>query len=198
MNDCSACAAPARRTPRERGLSLVEILVAAAIVAIALLSHAATTLAGHRLTVAEENRSVALQFVRDFVERLRSDEDWEGLYSRIDALQRTAGGTKEGEGGQLNLVSAYYGDLEVPGALGTVGALVEAPVTVVGPSRQLREDASAPAFGLPYDLNGDGVVGSADCSADYRALPVLVTLRWEGAGDVEQSIRVATWLRGER
>ena len=47
---------------------------------------------------------------------------------------------------------------------------------------ELREDAADTRFGTPRDLNGDGVSGDAlDHSADYRILPVVIEVDWNGA-----------------
>jgi prepilin-type N-terminal cleavage/methylation domain-containing protein len=194
-----------RRRAGTRGLSLVEVLVAAAVVSIALLSHAASTLAGHRLTQSEESRSVALQFVREFLERIRADEDWAGLYARLVAQDAIVEPGSTGGAGvvvtdlpSLRAPTDYYSDCEVPASLGPVQVLVQVPFVLSGTTRVLREDQTAPAFGLPYDLSGDGVVDSLAHGADYLALPIVVTLRWTGPGEVPQTLRVSTWLRGER
>ena len=51
-----------------------------------------------------------------------------------------------------------------------------------------------PEFGTPLDLNLDnGLIDSADRSADYRVLPVVVRVRWSsmaGTGEV----RISTLL----
>jgi hypothetical protein len=62
----------------------------------------------------------------------------------------------------------------------------------------LREDADLPAFGLPFDLNGDGVIDGSARNADYRALPLTVTFRFDTAGAAPVEIAVNTWLTGER
>jgi hypothetical protein len=194
-----------RRRAGTWGLSLVEVLVAAAVVAIALLSHAASTLAGHRLTKSEESRSVALQFVREFLERIRADEDWAGLYARLQAKAVAAeSGSSAGtgaviqDGQKLHQATDYYSDCQVPGSLGPVGVLVQVPYVVSGTTKELRENQAAPAFGLPFDLSGDGAVDSGSHGADYLALPIVVSVRWTGPNEVPQTLRVSTWLRGER
>jgi len=70
----------------------------------------------------------------------------------------------------------------VPGdADGLVGQ-IRFPELPAGGLTQLREDLVDPDFGSPRDLNGDGVVGDAeDHAADYRLLPVVIEVDWNGA-----------------
>jgi hypothetical protein len=49
---------------------------------------------------------------------------------------------------------------------------------------ELREDVVDTDLGLPRDLNGDGAIDGADHSADYRILPVRVTVSWTGQNGV--------------
>jgi hypothetical protein len=50
----------------------------------------------------------------------------------------------------------------------------------------LREDVNLPELGMPRDLNGDGAVDAGNHSTDYRLLPVIVRVRWQGAGGPSQ------------
>ncbi len=196
-----------RRPPAEAGISLIEVLIAAAVVAVSLLAHAATTLNGHRLTTADEGRSVAIQATRQFLERMRSDADWAGLFARLRLLEaqaRTAGGTNADAA--LLAPTVYYADYLPPLGITNVKVLVDVPdsvpllggLPVVGGTPVLREDASLAPFGLPFDLNGDGVIDSAARDADYRALPIIVTFRYEVPGSAPVRFQVHTWLTGER
>lgn len=46
----------------------------------------------------------------------------------------------------------------------------------------LREDLDEPRLGMPRDLTGEGDVVGSVAWPDCRLLPVLVRLRWRGAG----------------
>lgn len=65
---------------------------------------------------------------------------------------------------QLNDPDGLAGRIEFPG----------------GGGLELREDVVAPEFGLPRDLNADGVIDGADHSDDYLILPVRVVVEWRG------------------
>jgi hypothetical protein len=172
--------------------------VASAVVSIALLSHAASTLTGHRLTKTEESRGLAIQTLRDFVERMRADEDWASLYGRLrQKADATNPGSKEP---RYYALTDYYPDVQLASELVDTSIRVDVPSTepAGGGAKVLREDDDLPAYGLPFDLNGDGAVDSTDRASDYRALPVVVTFRWSASGELGHSLRLTTWLRGER
>jgi type II secretory pathway pseudopilin PulG len=176
----------------QRGITLLETMIATAIASAALLFHAAGTLAGHRLTKAEETRSVALQSVREFVERMRADDDWGSIYSRFHSKATQAAYLGSQSDPRFFAPTDYYGDFATPEGLGTVTVLVQVPAT----DNVLREDAQDARYGLPYDLNGDGVVDSSAHDADYIVLPVVVRFRWTPPGEAAQEIEVPTWMGG--
>ena len=175
---------PDRRRPAA-GFSLLETLIAGALLSIALLAHASTVLSDHRLNESVESRSVALESARHFVERMRADDDWEGLYGRLRYLSMVGAGCDP---------RVYYPDFSPPSTLGEVRVRVEVPSGLVAGAPALREDVESLAFGLPFDLNGDGVVDAASHDVDYRALPVIVRWRWTPAGEAQHEIAITTWL----
>ena len=164
---------------------------------MALLWHAASSLGGYNLMRAQAGHGGALQTMRHFMERLRTDPDWETLYDRL-STQAEVAAPPEGY-----LPQVYYSDFDPPNALGQVRILVEVPrAAAVGslPTDPLvlREDISAVRFGLPHDLNGDGVIDSLGHGNDYRGLPIIVHFNWTAPGESPQSLRISTYLRGLR
>jgi len=200
-----APARPASPRPRRRapdGFTLIEVLIGTVVIAVALMGHMASTFAEYKLARVEQARSEVLHVARQFVERLRSDDDWAGLYGRLRQLQVLAEeGTGTGdrlEDGRLAWrPEAYYQDFVLSEFLSTLVVLVDVPFDPLEPT-ELRENLVAPRFGLPADLDGNGVVDGESRLADYRVLPVVVTFRWRPNGDAAHELRVATWLRGYR
>jgi hypothetical protein len=172
-----------------------------------VLTQVSSTLAEQRLLKEQRARRTCLQAMRQFVERLRSDDAWSTLYARLHAqalLARTPGldATLLDDGREAFPPSAYYADYVA--APGTEGArvLVEVPAAPLatdplGPE-VLREDVAQPVFGLPADLNGDGTIDGASRNADYAVLPLLVTWRWAPVGEAARDEHVVLWLRGNR
>ncbi|MHC5010508.1 MAG: type IV pilus modification PilV family protein [Planctomycetota bacterium] len=189
-----------RQRRHEGGFTYLEAICSVVVLAIALLGHAASTVTEHRLAEAGQVRSEALHASRQFVERLRADEDFTGLLSRILALQLTtgAGGKATLDDGRTAFdPTAYYPDFVVPDAVDSMAVRVEVPLHV-GDVVSLREDQNLPYFGLPGDLNGDGAVDDQPRDDDYRALPVAFTFRWVPPGQAPAELRFSTWLRGRR
>jgi type II secretory pathway pseudopilin PulG len=186
----------------QRGISLLEVLFGGIVLAVALLGHVASTFHEYRLAREEQTRSEVLAVARQFMERMRSDEDFAGMYQRLRTLQDLAAApTVPGErleDGRLAFPpTAYYPDFVLPELLASLGVLVDVPFDPAAPA-SLREDVEDPRFGLPADLDGDGTIDDLSHRADYEALPVLVHLRWRPHGEAAHQMRLATWLRGYR
>jgi hypothetical protein len=63
-----------------------------------------------------------------------------------------------------------------------------------GLEMHLREDFVDAALGMPSDLNGDLVIDEQDHSEDYLVLPVRITVRWMGSGDVARKVELCTLM----
>jgi hypothetical protein len=179
-------------------------VVCLAVVVVVVLGHAASVAHSHTVAMAAQERGVAVHTAQRLVERLRADTDFAGLYARLAArTAESAGDTllvRLGPDRALTMhaASVYYGDFVPPASLGTVRLLVQVPVGSVGGAPALREDLVAPRYGLPADLNGDGLVNGTSRDADYLALPVVVRVRWQRAGQDLEEVVLPAWLRGER
>lgn len=194
----------ARRRCGMRGIALVELMVCTVVVVVSLLGYAATVFRQHESAAYAEERGVAVLTLQRFVERLRAETDWPGLYARLRPLSsegaRDATLSSLGPDPSLTTYapSAYYPDFDVPARLGTVTVLVQVPSTSVSAVAGLRENANAPRYGLPADLNGDGVTDGDVRDADYAVLPVVVRLRWQRPGRDSDEVVVAACLRGDQ
>lgn len=118
--------------------------------------------------------SRAVESARSLIESLRAqefDQLW-ALYNADPADDPFGAGTAPGAGFAVPGLSAVAGDAD-----GLVGSVVFPQV-----GGELREDSADADLGLPRDLDLDGVVDSADHAGDYRVLPVLVRVEWQGKG----------------
>ena len=124
-----------RRTRRgptghsQRGLAMVEVFIVATLIGLALMFHAASTVSGQQLLRSEESHGTALQVARHFLERMRTDPDWDTLYTRL-AEQMDLAPSSTGQP-----FTSYYDDFEVPEKLGvriTTGEPVEVLSNVRG------------------------------------------------------------------
>ena len=184
----------------QSGVSLIEVMVAMVILAIALLGHVASTVAEDAMARDGQARSEALHAVRQFVERMRADEDWAGLRTWLQdapTLPLPAGAEPDwsdtallDDGRTAYHPCVYYADLVLPTRAKSLRVLVEIP-NVGGDLRE--DDTTHPEFGLPADLNGDG--DRLDLiDTDYRVLPVCVHATWLADGLGSRSMRITTWL----
>lgn len=88
------------QTGSQAGFSILEVLIGASVLAVALLGHTASIFSEHKLSEAQRARSTALLAAEQFMERMRSDDDWIGLYGRLNTLREIserAGGGVEGD-----------------------------------------------------------------------------------------------------
>lgn len=137
--------------------------------------------AAHQRTINAENARAA-EAIRSVVESMRN-EDFGALVRLYDAdpLNDPSGpGTAPGQRisipGLKPLADSpddRCGEILLP-------LFDAAPPGSVLPLWELREDLENDELGLPRDLSGDNSVDSANHSADYAILPVLVEARWQG------------------
>jgi prepilin-type N-terminal cleavage/methylation domain-containing protein len=195
---------PGRRAPRAAGFTLIEVCAALVILVIAILGHVASVGAAHQSAQSVEERGLALQTLERFTERLRDDPDWETLWVRLRA--RSVETTTDTALASLTndfalptvAATTYYSDFQVPSQLQNASFLVQVPAVDNAGVWELRENLNAPRYGLPWDLNGDGLTDATPRNDDYRQLPVVVRIRWGGAGRMPTEITLSTWLRGDR
>lgn len=189
---------------RSRGIALIEVLASMIVLAVGLLAYASTVLQSHRTSEAAEQRGVAVLTLGRFVERLRADTDWAGLYGRLRPLSAESGADLGLNflGPDLSLPthppSAYCSDFDVPARLGTVTVLVQVPSSTVDGIVGLHENVNAPRYGLPMDLSGDGLTDDVAHDTDAVVLPAVVRLRWQHTGHAPDEVAVAVCLRGDR
>ncbi len=191
----------------EGGFSLIELIAGITLLAVAILTHASTTVGEHRLSVEERIRSEALHVTQQVIQRLRSDEDWATLYERLrlrldQTVNTSAGTTVLADGRRAYVPQTYFPDFSLAAPMRECHLLIEVPAAALaedpaGPTR-LREDLEDPRFGLPADLNGDGAMDGMAHDDDYAVLPVRVIVQWIPPGEATRVIEVVAWLRGDR
>ena len=169
----------AARGPGARGgFSLVEVVVTSVIVVVAIGGFSATIVSSVNLREVGREVSVASLAARDRIEALRT-EGFDGLfylYNDYDADDYWGAGLSPGPGFEVAGLEPRPGDAD-----GLVGR-IEFPSVVTGGVEQLREDVVNDAFGLPMDLNCDGVIDTQNHAGDYEVLPVRVVVEWRGVG----------------
>ena len=169
-----------------KGFSLLEVLLS-----MSLLTISAVGLAGFIDTASQARQSAqSSRVARDQLamgyERL-SGLPFEEVFARYNKTAADDPGSGSSPGPETAISTTSLG--WTSGAGVPPVTIVEFPETSASPG-VLREDLMLPELGMPRDLNLDGVIDSADHSADYQALPVLLTVRWVERGETRQLKRL--------
>lgn len=163
---------------QRRGLTILEVVLTMSILLTAILGLSQALLDSIVSNGLNRQMSLATDGSRQVV------SDLQGV-----ALEEVFGRYNESQNGNLlggRVIAAggfaIAGLNPLPGDPdGLVGQIRFPEFDEIGVT-QLREDIVDPDFGSPRDLNGDGVVGDGvDHAADYRILPVVIEIDWNGA-----------------
>jgi hypothetical protein len=159
-----------RNARREEGSLLVELTMAIAILTIGVLGFLYATQANFRATRDLGNRDLVSAAFANAVEQLK-DADFTTLHATYS-------------GGYLDPPAAF--GTQTSGTV-AVGELVDAngdPARVLV-TFDVDETSLPPEYGPIGDLDGDGVLATADCSATYRLLPERLTLTFRTSSGLE-------------
>lgn len=149
----------ARARRSRRGVTLLDVTIAATLLAIAITSLMGLIVSSIRLGRVNRESVLANQAARRAIEEMRAVAFEDIFTTYRDAPDFAIRGLQP----QTNDVDGMVGQYLFP----TVGTA-------------LREDVDDAGLGMPRDLNGDGAVDAADHAGDYRVLPVRVRVSWRG------------------
>ncbi len=145
---------PGSRHKRQAGFQLVEVLITTAVLAMALLTEVSTSVGMYRHSRRELSRSDILQVSRQFMERLRGDDDPTGMYSRLAALME---GAVVPTGGGNPTVPEDSDEYEMPPPTPPPGSAPDGPTLEDGRPTWLPQ-AYYPDFVHPTSLRALGVL----------------------------------------
>ena len=160
------------------GFSLVELLVAATLIVVALTGIAGSMLSSMALNRVNRDTALAQQAACRALEELRSVPFEEAFFVYNATQGDNPGGTVPERGPNFAVpgLTPLASDLD-----GLVGQ-IEFPVV----DDELREDVEDEGLGMPRDLNGDLAIDGLDHSEDRLLLPVRVRLEWRGVTGTRQ------------
>ena len=162
------------------GFGLIEVMISLSVLTIALLAFGRAILGSIAAGQTQREQGIARDAARQLVERMQA-ETFSEVFARYNAtaVDDPIDGNLFTAGFAVQGLQVQQGDAD-----GLVGRIVFPTTAGVGGGLMLREDIDDNRFGLPRDLNADGVIDALDHSADYRLLPVVVRVEWRGrAGD---------------
>ncbi len=166
------------------GFSLVEVLLAAVILAVAITGISGSILSSMALNRVNRDTALAQQAARRIMEELSGVPFTEAFACYNANAGDDAGLLVAARGPNFTVVG-----LEVlPGdADGACGRVIFPTIVNAGGVEELREDSGDATLGMPRDLNADGNPPDAlDHSGDYRILPVRVRVEWFGVSGPRQ------------
>jgi prepilin-type N-terminal cleavage/methylation domain-containing protein len=169
---------PGGAASQRAGFTLLEVMFAASVLAIAVAGVAGAMISAIRLDQVNGETAAAQQAARQIMEEVQSRE-FEQVFALFnsDPLDDPDGvGTAPGKDLPVLSLTPQQGDPD-----GFVAEVMFPAIDTVG-GLQLREDFVDPELGMPGDLNNDRQPPDAlDHSNDYFLLPVRVRIAWTGA-----------------
>jgi hypothetical protein len=174
---------PWLRAPRARlGTGMLELIFAIALLLVGLLGYSRALAETAELEDQYRETAIATDAARTVLEAINA-APFDEVYARFNSDTADNAGLSGPAPGNLFHVDGLR---LVPGdADGNQGEIVF-PTQDSGGALELREDLNLPDLGMPRDLNFDGNVDGNDHAGDYRLLPVLVRIQWQGGGRQRQ------------
>lgn len=202
---------------RESGLTLVELIIAMAILAVAIMALVSSITSSGQIQQNTRERVIAYNAAREQIEKMRVYAVGE-VYSRYNSTTADDTFFSGLHPGPTFHVPRLNAPSTVP-AKWSLSATENWKQTVIGGVQQLdtfgnaigndgyglitfpetggilKENYVDAAMGMPKDLDRDGVVSTtADVSQSYKILPVKVTVTWKGIGGKDMQIEVNTFI----
>lgn len=140
-----------------RGVTLIELLIAMSVVVVALLGTTSALYFSDANREATREKVLAQNAARKVIEQMR-DANFSTLLASYTTGSPGSTFTVE----RLNAISG------VP--VGQIAFPMQ--------GSNLRESVIDADWGMPRDLNGDGLIDNNPHNADYKLLPVRITVRW--------------------
>jgi type II secretory pathway pseudopilin PulG len=156
-----------------RGSTLVELLVAVAVLMVGLLAFTRTLGGALELGRANRRTAQATAAAQAIVERLFATDP-----TRVFALYNDDPDDDPDGPGTAPGSRFAVADLEACAADGGRCGKIFFPVAEDQPG-VLREDLVDAKLRTPLDLDLDGTVDDVDHSGDYRLLPVRIRIAWQ-------------------
>lgn len=166
-----------------RGVTIVELVVALGVLAVALTALLGVLFSSGALQETTRERAAAYNFIRKLLEEMRSTPQFNQIYS----LYKPGG---------ANYPTAQY----LREHLGLNPPSSGSQLTIQFPEKNgtLNESVTDTDLGMPKDLDWSGDVEDKDVSGTYKILPVKIIVRWASKGGADSQIQICTYITDNR
>lgn len=180
-------------TGRRDGFTLVEVTVAAAVVAVALIGLVGSLVLAVKQSALAADTATAVDGARRQVETMSAQPFRRifPLYNAYDGDDPLGWDTGPGTGFDVAGLTPRAGDPD-----GRVGRVIMPAAGTDG--RNLRENLTMAELDMPRDLDADGAIDGLDKEGRYALLPATIVVEWRGVyGDASVRVNAIFAQRGE-
>jgi len=165
-----------RHAPSAGGFTLLELMFVMSVLLVMFLTVSQSLLGSIALNEVNRESALAQDGMRAMLEELEGTGEFETVFSRYnsDPTDDPPLGASPGDGFAVPGLDPLPTDPD-----GLVGEIVFPTLDTAG-GLELREDLNLPELGMPRDLDGLNGVDGFDHDEDYRLLPVLLRIEWQG------------------
>lgn len=183
---------PSRRGARaRRGFTLLEVLFGLVVLLVGVTSFSGALVSSMRAAKKADEMNRATKAAHAILARIEAE-------AFPEAFRRFNDYKLDDPGGAGTAPGAHFA---VEGLEARPGDADGQPLDVIFPTQtndasRLKENVTVAELGMPRDLNGDGVIDTANHAVDYKLLPVLVRVRWRsasGPGEFELKTMLANY-----
>lgn len=171
------------------GFSLIEVVIALAVVAFAGMALMDAMFGTQKLISASKENTYAMNAAREKLEEVRryTFADIFAYYNNNAADDPGGAGTAPGNSFTVSGLYVQSGDTD-----GMAGRII-----FPQSGTNLIETYVDTSMGMPStgkDMNGDGVINSASRNSDYIVLPVKISIEWRSGDGVNRTYSLNTFI----
>lgn len=162
---------------RDAGFTAVEVLIGSTLLVFGMVGVFNSLYATNRLKTTIEERALAAEAASSLAETFYGVEFGE-LWATYNA---DPSDDPRGTGTAPGARFAVEGLKPIASRKDGLQGRIEFPTLTTSGRFELREDMQDERLGMPRDLNGDGVIDTADHAGDYDVLPIRIVVEWQSA-----------------
>jgi len=174
------------------GFTLLEVVFTLLLLVIGITGISRMTVAVTRAGNMQRETEIANEAARAMLERIKAESFPQAFRTFNATSTDDPGGVGTAPGANFAVAGLRAAPDDADGLPGEIVF-----PTPTGQPGQLRENVTDARLDMPHDLNGDGLIDSANHATDYKLLPVLVRVHWQSVdgtvGSVELKTRLANY-----